>query len=293
MVDMTAYYNEHDPFAAAWLRELIAEGHIAGGHVDERDIQDVQPADLAGFVQCHFFAGIGGWSLALRLAGWPDDRPVWTGSCPCQPFSLAGKGEGVEDERHLWPAWFRLIRECRPAVVFGEQVTAAVQHGWVDLVSADLEGITYAFGAADLPAASVGAPQRRQRLFFVADRAEQGRGAQPERPAGADGRSATEPGRLRDAGGVDDTDESRPQGRPGGAARQGPCTASPGDGHWSDLVWLPCRDGKARPTRPGLLPLASGVPNRVGALRGAGNAIVPQVASVFIQSYREARGEEV
>ena len=91
---MSAYYNEHDPFAAAWLRELIADGLIADGEVDERDIQTLDPADLAGYTQCHFFAGIGGWSLALRLAGWPDDRPVWTGSCPCQPFSSAGKSGG-------------------------------------------------------------------------------------------------------------------------------------------------------------------------------------------------------
>jgi DNA (cytosine-5)-methyltransferase 1 len=80
---MTAYYNELDPFAAAWLRNLIAAGLIPQGEVDERSIEDVTPNDLAGFRQCHFFAGIGGWPLALRLAGWPDERPVWTGSCPC------------------------------------------------------------------------------------------------------------------------------------------------------------------------------------------------------------------
>jgi DNA (cytosine-5)-methyltransferase 1 len=68
---MTAYYNEHDPFAAAWLRELIADGLIAPGEVDERSIEDVRPDELAGFVQCHFFAGIGVWSLALRQAGVP------------------------------------------------------------------------------------------------------------------------------------------------------------------------------------------------------------------------------
>ena len=56
--------------------------------------------DIAGYTQCHFFAGIGIWSYALRLAGWPDDRQVWTGSCPCQPFSAAGKGEAFNDERH-------------------------------------------------------------------------------------------------------------------------------------------------------------------------------------------------
>lgn len=72
---MTVYYNEIDPYAAQQLRNLIAAGHIAYGHVDERSIVDVRANDLAGFVQCHFFAGLGGWPLAFRLAGWPDSRP--------------------------------------------------------------------------------------------------------------------------------------------------------------------------------------------------------------------------
>lgn len=166
---MAAYYNENDPFAAAWLRELIQAGLIAQGEVDERSIVDVKPADLAGFTQCHFFAGIGGWSYALRLAGWPDDRPVWTGSCPCQPFSAAGKGAGFDDERHLWPAWFHLISQCTPEIIFGEQVDAAIRHGWLDLIQTDLEANGYAFAAVGLPAASVGAPHIRQRLWFVAE----------------------------------------------------------------------------------------------------------------------------
>jgi DNA (cytosine-5)-methyltransferase 1 len=163
------YYNEIDKFAAAWLRKLIAAGHIAPGEVDERDIRDVTPRDLRGFTQCHFFAGIGVWSYALRLAGWPDDRPLWTGSCPCQPFSAAGAGAGFTDERHLWPSWHHLIRVCRPPVIFGEQVASLDALRWFDLVQADLEGEGYAVGAGDLCAAGVGAPHIRQRLFFVAD----------------------------------------------------------------------------------------------------------------------------
>jgi DNA (cytosine-5)-methyltransferase 1 len=107
---VTCYYNEIDPVAAAWLRNLIAAGHIAPGDVDERSIEDVRPAELMGYTQCHFFAGIGIWSYALRQAGVSDDTPLWTGSCPCQPFSAAGEGAGMDDERHLWPAWFHLIR---------------------------------------------------------------------------------------------------------------------------------------------------------------------------------------
>jgi DNA (cytosine-5)-methyltransferase 1 len=200
-----AYYNEFDPKAAAWLRELIKRGLIAAGDVDERSITDVRADDLVGYTQCHFFAGIGGWSYALRLAGWPDDRQVWTGSCPCQPFSCAGKGEGTADHRHLWPEFARLIKACRPKAVFGEQVASAevvgteleaafvvaVQSGdfaranklakrlaqshsfhyaprWVDGVRADLEAIDYAFRFKVLGAHSVRSPHIRQRLYWMA-----------------------------------------------------------------------------------------------------------------------------
>lgn len=160
------YYNEFDHNAAEWLRQLIADGLIPPGDVDERSICDVGAADLAGYTQCHFFAGIGGWSLALKLVGWPDDRPIWTGSCPCQCFSTAGKQKGFEDERDLWPVLFDLIRQCRPRCVVGEQVENAIRHGWLDRVYADMEGAGYAIGAAVLGAHSVSAPHQRQRLYW-------------------------------------------------------------------------------------------------------------------------------
>lgn len=164
-----AYYNEIDPFAAQWLRNLIAAGHIAPGEVDERSIEDVTPDDLRGFTQCHFFAGIGVWSHSLRLAGWPDDKPVWTGSCPCQPFSAAGKGDGFADERHLWPHFFHLISERRPQHVFGEQVASGNANTWFDLVQADLEGMGYAFGLVPFTSAGIGAPHIRERAYWVAN----------------------------------------------------------------------------------------------------------------------------
>ena len=162
------YYNEFDPKAAAWLRELIRCGLIPPGEVDQRSIVSVRGAELAGFTQCHFFAGIGGWSLALQLANWPQDRPVWTGSCPCQPFSNSGSRLGTADERHLWPEFARLIAECQPANVFGEQVASKAGRVWLAGVRADLEGMGYAVGGADLCAAGVGAPHIRQRIYWMA-----------------------------------------------------------------------------------------------------------------------------
>jgi DNA (cytosine-5)-methyltransferase 1 len=163
-----AYYNEFDPYAAQWLRNLIAAGHIAPGDVDERSIEDIHPYDLIEYTQCHFFAGIGVWSYALRLAGWSDAREVWTGSCPCQPFSAAGAGGGFADERHLWPAFYHLIDFHRPPVVLGEQVASKDANPWIDLVQDDMEGLGYGFGSVPFPAASVGAPHIRDRLYWMA-----------------------------------------------------------------------------------------------------------------------------
>ena len=282
------YYNEHDPFAAAWLRGLIAAGLIPAGDVDKRSIEDVTPNDVAIYTSCHFFAGIGGWPYALRLAGWPDDRPVWTGSAPCQPFSTAGKGGGFADERHLWPAWFWLIRQCRPATIFGEQVSSKDGLAWFGVVSADLEAQGYAVGAADLCAAGVGAPHIRQRLYFVAD-ADRASAAR-QRGDGGQGETAQ---RIRsgftNSGGMGNAASDQKWQSRFAETSDGRKGALRGPSAWSAVEYLPCLDGKARPTQPGLQPLAHGVSARVGRLRGYGNAIVPPLAAEFIKAYQEAR----
>jgi DNA (cytosine-5)-methyltransferase 1 len=268
---MTAYYNEVDPFAAAWLRELIKAGHIAPGDVDERSITDVRAADLAGYRQVHLFAGIGGWSLAARLAGIPDDYPLWTGSAPCQPFSAAGRQRGTDDERHLWPVMRALVAECRPPVVAGEQVASRLGLDWLADVRADLEAEGYAVGAVDLCAAGVGAPHIRQRLYWsgVAD---------SRRQRSKDRLSAK---RYRQS-----WDAAQPMhgrgGRGWGSAASAETRTSPPGLGWSDPDWLFCRDERWRPVESGTFPLADGVPARVGRLRGYGNAIVPQVAAAFL-----------
>lgn len=174
-----AYYNEWDPYAAEWLRNLIRAGHIAPGDVDERSITDVKSTDLVGYRQCHFFAGIGGWSLALRLAGWKDEQKIWTASCPCQPFSVAavahGGARGQSDERHLLPKLLSLIEEFGPPVVLGEQVANAIKWGWLDEAFRGLENLGYACASAVFPAFAVGARHERDRLYWVADTGSQGR----------------------------------------------------------------------------------------------------------------------
>lgn len=164
---MRAYYNEHDPYCAQWLRNLIQKGLIADGDVDDRDIRRVRPKDLGGYRQVHLFAGIGGWSLALRLAEWPDHREVWTASVPCQPFSSAARGRAVghNDIRDLWPTTSRLLAARRPATIFGEQVAHGA--GWLARTCNDLEKMGRDFGAAVIPACSVGFDHARPRVYYV------------------------------------------------------------------------------------------------------------------------------
>lgn len=275
---MAAYYNENDPYAAQWLRNLIDANLIAKGDVDERSIVDVRPDDLANYAQCHFFAGIGGWSYALRLAEWPDDRPVWTGSCPCQPFSQAGKLAKFQDERDLWPTWFKLIRECTPSIVFGEQVANATI--WLDRVFDDLEGQDYAVAAAILPACAVDAPHRRDRLWFVADATRNGRDARRKGNA-AQGPQGREPHRNGFQNAMADSN------RGNGFWWSGPLQVG-----WNAIEGKATASGDATRTqwriKPGVPLLANGIPNRVERLCAYGNAIVPQVAAQFIIAITEA-----
>ncbi|WBU58024.1 DNA cytosine methyltransferase [Paracoccus sediminicola] len=327
---MAVYYNAVDPAACAWLRELIAAGHLPAGEVDERSILEVEPADVRGFAQCHFFAGIGGWPHALRLAGVAGDLSVWTGSPPCQPFSQAGQRKGQDDERHLAPAFLRLVAACRPELVFGEQVASAAVLGpvgrksrpavegpagwaWFDALAADLETASYAVAAADLPAAGIGAPHIRQRLFFGAvamdtvtrglgDGIGEGPQGRVGMPGGADKRVAGSAGLAR---GLADGDgrlarhgaiqrgrqhRCKPQDGEAGRLVEGADLAGTDatDGVWRDPDWLLCRDGRWPPVESGTFPLADGISGRMGLLRGYGNAIVPPLAAEFVTAFLES-----
>jgi DNA (cytosine-5)-methyltransferase 1 len=340
---VAAYYNEFDPHAAQWLRNLIAKGLIPNGDVDQRSIENVKASELVHYTQCHFFAGIGGWGYALRQAGWPDDRPVWTGSCPCQPFSTAGKQKGKLDDRHLWPIWFNLIKQRRPSVVFGEQVSSAITHGWLDEVADDMEAEGYAIGASVLPACSVGAPHKRDRLWFVGHTSHQrgdersrreysseGQVQQPIRRAdgvygtvgnpqhngqstpqiaGSNGQavqhnaqragSTCQFTRTGDPVSMADTCNTGLQ-RHGGFEQEPVSQRREGEKrhHWSSGVFIDCPDGKQRLIEPSISLLSYGVSagvagvlpySRQVALKGLGNAIVPQVAAEFIKAYANVK----
>ena len=318
-----AYYNDNDPYVCRWLENLILFRHIPAGIVDSRPIQEVQPSDVKGFTQCHFFAGIGGWAYALRLAGWPDDKAVWTGSCPCQPFSVAGKGKGEKDERHLWPYFRGLIRECVPPVCFGEQVASKAGRKWLHRVASDLEAMEYAVGYADLCAAGVGAPHIRQRLWWYsragpasASTNEDYRthtGRRRTNPSGLDNTANSRLTRQRLSGQAETPwDKARLQEFTGRSAfdssglaitnlwrrkrsdlsvrpsrQKQTASIEPGRNFWDAFTLIPCLDSKLRRIEPGTFPLAHGVPARMGKLRAYGNAIVPQVAAEFIRAYME------
>lgn len=342
---MNEILTDDDPNVCAWLRELVAVGLIEG-EVREKAIQEITAEEVQGRT-VHYFAGIGGWPFALRLAGWPTSRPVWTASCPCQPFSEAGKRKGEADERHLWPVLFRLIRDCRPPTLFGEQVAGRDGFRWLTRVRADLEAEGYAVGCADLPAGSVGSPQRRQRLFFVANC--DGSGLQ-EWPKQSTRKECETIERSGVAGTVASASESRFEGskvgrtnrdakkeRGGSRKSERSCIAGTVGGTegikgrlpterkersedvelgrasqacpWSSSQPILCTDGKYRRVPESSLQLvADGLPcdldvlrlacdgwpktaakikGRSAILRGAGNAIVPQVAAVFVRAAME------
>lgn len=261
---MSIYYNENDPRAVDALYARMAAGEIPLGVVDSRSIVEVEAADLRGFTQCHFFAGIGVWAEALWLAEVSETVPLWTGSCPCQPFSPAASAhgrKGFDDARDLWPTWRGLIDAERPELVLGEQV-ATGGGAWLDRVFDEMGALGYAVGAAGLGAAGEGAPHFRLRTYFGA--VDQG---------------------AAHASGI---------GRQGLVARGGSGAAGPG---WPcgaqdmlDIFNAPFERGNRHP-QPLLRRVDDGYRHAEPLLKLIGNAIVPQTAARFIRAFLGALGD--
>lgn len=288
-----AYYNDVDPNACEWAKELIRKGLVLDGEVDCRSISEVKPNEIKDFVQCHFFCGILGWPLALDMGGWPRNRRIWSGSCPCQPFSIAGEKQGEKDKRHLWPEFFRLVRELQPSTVVGEQVPNAIKKHWLDRVFDDLEKESYACGAVVLGAHSAGAPHVRQRIYWVATNPK--RQAEESNISLADLQQSGLQGRLP---GGQDSERQDQHGYAGCCSPSGP---------WGEYLVANCKDGKSR--RIGVIPVdvANGLSIRMERMRedgmaalpvlsekeearsmlikGYGNAIVPPLAAEFVRAF--------
>ena len=92
---------------------------------------------------------------------------IITGGYPCQPFSVAGRKKGEDDPRHLWPEYFRLVKECRPTWVIGENVSGHIKLG-LDTVISDLESEDYTVRPFSISASSIGANHQRERVWIVA-----------------------------------------------------------------------------------------------------------------------------
>lgn len=280
-----AYYNENNKYCAAWLRNLIHADLIAPGDVDERSIEEVEADDLRGYTQCHFFAGIGIWSGALQNAGWRDDRHVWTASCPCQPFSAAGERKGEKDKRHLWPKLHELIHICRPGIVFGEQVSSPDGLAWFDTVSTDCENAGYTCWAHDLCSAGVGAPNIRQRLYWVAYASSEGLAVGERLGVDAVRQNQSSEGKAAICGGgLGNTHSGRLAPRSEAAETPGHRNSSHPTS-WDDVEYLNFADGKARPIKPGIEPLVARHPGRLEQVRAYGNALNYVLATEFIKTF--------
>lgn len=300
-----AYYNEFDTKSAAWLRQLIKNGNITPGVVDERSITEVKPDDLNGFDRVHFFAGIGTWDYCLNGSGW-GDRPIWTASLPCQPFSAAGKGLGKADERHLLPHFLNLVKECKPAAIIGEQVAPAIGHGWLDDLYAEMEACDYAIGSAVIGAHSIGAPHIRQRLYWVG--ISNGAGSQPWRETAEAARHRGTAKSTGSINGLGDSEHEQHQGCVYECREESSQDRERSSSEFTrsgEIEWIYCRDNKYRPVKPGIQPLVNGTARgmvhsgdpsepinanatqeaRAIRLKGYGNAIQAQTAIAFITAF--------
>lgn len=259
------YYNEFDEPTAWWLKGLSDNGIIPKGVVDTRSIVDVDPDELKQYTQCHFFAGIGGWAYALMLANAPKELNIYTGSCPCQPFSNAGRKKGMDDERNLWKVFYEIIDRNRPAIVLGEQTDTAIRFGWLDVVCNDLEASGYSTGAAILTASMLGSPHTRRRLYW----------------GGVQKNALEDPNGIRFKRELSLGDQ---RGSIGQLQSHSEEPVSSCKCFWEYGEWQKGTNGKSYLFQPGDFPLVNGVPNRVLKCRGYGNAIVPQVGAFFIKA---------
>ena len=274
-------------------------------------------AKIKLFKVLDLFSGIGGFSLGLERTGgfetiafceseefpqkilrkhWPDvpihedirtldgseiDADVITGGYPCQPFSNAGKRGGTEDDRHLWPEMYRLIKAIRPRWVIAENVYGHISVG-LDQVLSDLEGINYTWWTFIVPACAVDAPHRRDRLWVISKKDDtnpnswrlhreekhQHRETEPlDREIGDAGQVCEVLARSSDSSNGNSADVAYADGNGRNKGRQR-VTKTGSNGAIRNSWWA---------VEPAVGRVAHGIPRRVDRLKGLGNAVVPQI----------------
>lgn len=163
---MTTYHNEIDKSCVSVLSK-----HFPSSTVDDRSIADVKPSDLASFTQCHFFAGIGGFSAGFERAGVDPNLNIWTGGFPCQDLSIAGKRAGLSGERSgLFFEFIRLIDGARPDWVIIENVPGLLSSNKgkdIQIVIDEITKIGYTVDIDIKDSQEFGVAQRRRRVFLV------------------------------------------------------------------------------------------------------------------------------
>ena len=263
----TTCFVEQEPYCKEVLRHHFPEVPILG------DIKNVKRSDL------------------------PDPDPdVIVGGFPCQPFSSAGLQKAQSDSRHLFPEMFRLIKECRPSWVIGENVIGIVKLG-LDEVLTDLENEGYATRTFNIPACAVGAPHLRQRVWIIAHSDSKGK-PNGAIDAQAQGELVADPsisglqehgyGQTKDA--IERSkDVADPQSKRHGRGSSKKCgneqriilpkEQEGGEmGREAEGCGEPHRPDQWWESEPPVGRLAHGVPNRVSQIRALGNSIIPQIA---------------
>ncbi len=200
---------------------------------------------------------------------------VICGGYPCQPFSVAGKREGAEDDRHLWPEYFRLIREINPSWIIAENVYGHVTMG-LDVALSDLESIGYTWETFVIPACAVGAPHRRDRVWIV---------AHSEQPGRLDSTQSNEEGQRQSGAHTDEALSLWPAsdtGRPGGKGFfQESFQGFPAFSWCKDVRGIKDYFGRSDIPEPLLRRISDGIPGGVDRLKGLGNAVVPQIPEII------------
>lgn len=208
---------------------------------------------------------------------------ILSGGFPCQPFSVAGKRKGFEDERNMWPGTISVVRGLLPAGAVFENVNGAIEY-LIGTVKPDLEREGYAVEIIGIPAEAIGAPHERYRYWIVAYRdgkrelQQEGIEQKQRRRIGNGSEKLANP----NSHGLQGRDSGKLQECPGGETNTHSITNNP----WGDCDFIRCSDGAYRPIKPGVRLLAHGIPRRVDRLKGLGNAIVPQIAEILFRQIK-------